>query len=87
MNIADFKEKIKKLTALANTHGWNLLSTDSNTGRITLKEEMTSMKMDIYTSKMTVCLQQAGEKTVYLKKQTFEMIDKLLSNPFIHVVN
>lgn len=82
MDATDFKNKLEQLTAISKKHGWQILSTDAKCGRVSFKDDLSIFRVDIYTSKMTVCLLPSGDKPVYLKRQNFDTISKLLANPY-----
>lgn len=78
----DFKHKLKLIKEFAAKYKWNLIRTDIDFARISLCDELSIFKVDIYTSKMTVCIFPKGEKPTFLKRQTMDMIETILKSPF-----
>jgi hypothetical protein len=83
MDITDFKTKKKLIDSVASKYNWNNISNDSNCGRLSYMDELSVYRIDIYTSKMTVCILPAGDKPIYKKRQNIEMIEKVFKNPYI----
>lgn len=78
----DFKHKLKLIKEFAAKYKWNLVRTDIDFGRISLTDELSIFNIDIYTTKMTVCFFPKGEKPTFLKRQSIDMIESILKNPF-----
>lgn len=81
MTRAEFKRKLQILEAIAASYKWAYVSNDFNTGRVTFKDQYSVYRMDVYTTKMTVCLMVPGNASVYLKKQTLESITNVFCSP------
>jgi len=84
MDINDFKEKKKLIDKLATKYDWQSAPCDSSVGRISYNDEFNIYRIDIYTSKMTVCILPKGTNPVYKKKQNIQMIGEIFRNPFIY---
>jgi hypothetical protein len=82
MNTKDFKTKLKLITDISRKYEWHLVSTDVNSGRISFTDELSIFRIDIYTSKMTVCFLPKGDKPKFFKRQSLQMIDNIFKNPF-----
>ena len=78
----DFRNKLKLIKEIAAKYKWNLVRTDIDFGRISLTDELSIFNIDIYTTKMTVCFFPKGEKPKFLKRQSIDMIESILKNPF-----
>lgn len=81
MDKSEFKKKLGLIEKIAQKHRWTYVSNDLNTFRISYKDELSIYRIDIYLSKMTVCLSPAGDKPVYFKRQNFEMIEAIFKQP------
>lgn len=82
MTKSEFQNKLAKVNNIANKYRWTYVSKDQKTFRISFKDELSIHRVDIYLSRMTVCLLPVGGKPVYLKRQNLEMIEGLFKNPF-----
>lgn len=82
MNNDDFKNKLKLISEISSRYKWELVSTDINCGRISFSDELSIFRIDIYTSKMTVCFLPKGAKPVFFKRQSLQMIENIFKNPF-----
>jgi hypothetical protein len=82
MAITDFISKKKLIDPIAGKYKWTSISFDSSTGRLSYKDELSVYRIDIYTSKMTVCILPAGDKPIYKKRQNLEMIESVFKNPY-----
>jgi hypothetical protein len=82
MEKKDFTNKKKLIDTIASKYKWTSISNDSNTGRLSYNDELSVYRVDIYTSKMTVCILPSGDKPIYRKRQNLEMIDTIFKNPY-----
>lgn len=80
----DFKQKKQRIDKIAASYSWSSLPSDESNGRISYIDELNVYRIDIYTSKMTVCILPKGDKPTYMKRQNFDMIDNILKNPFVY---
>ena len=81
MEKSEFKKKLGLIEKIAQKHKWTYVSNDLNTFRVSYKDELSIYRIDIYLSKMTVCLLPAGDKPVYFKRQNLEMIEAIFKQP------
>lgn len=66
---------------IALKHNWRMHSTDSKTYRVSYKDELSIYRVDVYLSKMTVCLLPVGDNGIYFKRQNLELIEAILKSP------
>lgn len=81
MEKAEFQKKLAKINKIASKFKWTYVSNDMNNYRVSFKDELSIYRVDIYLSKMTVCLLPAGEKPVYFKRQNLEMLEGIFKQP------
>lgn len=65
MQVRTFLKTRTQITNFAKPLGWGYQSQDPNTGRLSLKTDDGVYKVDIYLTKMTVCLIPVGGKPAY----------------------
>lgn len=82
MNKADYIEKRKQLSQLAIRYMWNAAGTDENCGRVSFTDDLAVYRIDIYTSKMTVCILPQKGKPTFLKRQSIAQIEEIMKNPY-----
>lgn len=81
MDLKEYRNKMNLILSLAKKCRWETHSTDSNTFRISLKDELSIYRIDIYLSKMTICFLPTGEKPKYFKRQNLKMIENIMLHP------
>lgn len=81
MQKTEFKDLQKKLIEIAQKYRWNFTDIDTNTFRCSFVDVTDSWHADVYLSKLTVCLSRKGTNPKFLKKRTWEQIDKIFSSP------
>lgn len=81
MDKQEFSKKLGLIEKLATKHKWTYVSNDLKTFRISYKDELSIYRIDIYLTKMTVCLLPAGLSPVYYKRQNLEMLEAIFKNP------
>ena len=82
MDISDFRNKKQRIDKFATVYLWSALPHDEANGRISYVDELSVYRIDIYTSRMTVCILPKGGKPTYKKRQSYEMIELIFKNPF-----
>ena len=81
MEKSEFKNKFNLIEKISIKYKWTYISSDLKTFRVSYKDEWSMYRIDIYLSKMTVCLLPAGDKPVYYKRQNLEMIEAIFKQP------
>ncbi len=82
MDATDFESKGLELLVFAEQFKWICVSSDGHSCRVSFVDETRMIRVDIYTSKMTVCMVRKGEKPRYFKNQTLDQIKQLFKNPY-----
>ena len=82
MNKEVFKNRFKQLDNLAKKYKWIYVSVCNKTFRATYKDDMSIFRVDVYLSKMTICLHRTGEDPIYFRKKNFKTVENILKNPF-----
>lgn len=82
MNKTDFNKQVVQIKQIADKYLWRFESKDVSTSRVSFIDEFKIYRIDLYLSKMTICLICKGEKTIYLKKQTTSQIEKVFKQPY-----
>ncbi|HAH24922.1 MAG TPA: hypothetical protein DCL77_14410 [Prolixibacteraceae bacterium] len=82
MDKEDYRKKKLEIDTIAARYMWSVVSNDEKSGRLSYQDELSVYKVDVFTSKMTVCILPKGGQPVYLKRQNMVMVDKVLKNPY-----
>ena len=82
MEVKEFKKKMSLIQPIADKYKFLVVGNDPHTSRLTLKDELSIWRIDIYLTKMTVVFQPAGGKIKYYKRFNLEKIEDLLKNPY-----
>ena len=77
MNLQEFNEKIEAIKSIAKKYDYIFVSTDTHVGRVSFRNRISTFRIDIYTTKMTVCILPKGDNPEYHKNQSFESIEKI----------
>lgn len=81
MTTEEFKKKSKLIGEIAKKYDWRSHSEDSATYRVSYKDELSIYRIDIYLSRMTVCLLPVGDKGSFFKRQNLKMIEAIFKDP------
>lgn len=87
MQKSEFKNKIGQISNIAVKYKWSYVSSDFKTFRLSFKDNYSLYRLDIYLSKMTVCLIPVGGKPVYLKHQDLVMLEDIFEDPLKYEVD
>lgn len=82
MERAEFKRKIALIEPIAAKYKWTYSGNDIKTFRISYADELSIWRIDIYLSKMTVCMLPKGGNPKYFKRQNLEKIEQIFRNPY-----
>lgn len=82
MEVAEFRKKMALIELIAVKYMWIYTSNDLQTFRVSYSDELSIWRIDIYLSKMTVCLLPKGAKPKYFKRQNLERIEDIFKNPY-----
>ena len=82
MNRNEFNKKKKEIDLIATEFNWIAISNDPECGRLSYSDELSIYRIDIYTSKMTVCILPKGSKAIYKKRLPYQKIKKIFQNPY-----
>lgn len=78
MNIETFKSDVETIKSIAKKYDWIFVSVDNQVGRVSFRDRIQLLRIDIYTTKMTVCILPKGGIPQYRKNQTIEEIEAIL---------
>jgi len=82
MDLEAFKIKKNKLMAWGEQYKLDYTGSDPKVGRVSFADYSLGIKLDIYTSKNTVCIMRERQQPVYKKKQSMEMIEQIMEAPY-----
>lgn len=82
MDKSEFRRKIALIEPIAQKYNWIYLNNDLQTFRVSYTDELAIWRIDIYLSKMTVCLIPKGSKPMYYKRTDLEHLEKIFKNPY-----
>lgn len=74
----DFQSKKDALSIISDAYGFELISEDENTGRLSFQKDY--YRIDVYTSKMSVLVNKGNSDPQWYKRQTISLIEEMFIN-------
>lgn len=82
MNKQQYTERKKAIDTLAAKYGWQKTGDDSATGRLSYTDDVRAFRIDLYSTRLTICIVAATYKPVYLKNLSLQGVERIFKNPY-----
>lgn len=72
----------KEVQELVTKLKWQLLASDASVGRISVADSNNVIRLDIYSSTMTICFMSKECKPKYYKRATIKKLEQVMKSAF-----